>query len=94
MRAAAADAAIVARVLAPMVGLCAARAGEFLVISPNHPTHTAATVGADGHTLLRHRSLREGEWRPMLSALLKGGTVQLMTDADAAVLRRFTARSS
>lgn len=75
----------VLRVLAPMLFPLAARAGQLLVITPGHPTHTVAVVTPDARRVVRHRFVEDGALYGPILCLDADGVVQFLTPRAVAL---------
>lgn len=75
----------VLRVLAPMLSPLAARAGQLLVITPGHPTHTVAVVTPDARRVVRHRFVEDGALYGPILCLDADGVVQFLTPRAVAL---------
>lgn len=80
--------AFVLRVLAPMLFPIAARAGQLLVVTPGHPTHTVTVLTPDARRVLRHRHVEDGALYGPILCLDADGVVAFLTPQDRQALQR------
>lgn len=78
----------VLRVTLPMIGLIVARAGNLLVVSPCHPTHTLAVTDKTGRRVLRYRHVPDDDLFDPLVTLTSSGVLVFVRPADQRLLHR------
>lgn len=74
----------VLRVCVPIIAPIVARAGQLLVVTPGHPTHTVVVVTPDARRVVRHRFVPDGALYGPLLCLDADGVVTCVTSRATA----------
>lgn len=75
---------LVLRAVVPVLGPIAARAGELVVLTPDHPTHTLAVLDATASAVRRFLAVPRATWQHALASLLEQGSLEFLNSASRA----------